>query len=206
VTLPEFLEELFAEGRVTVREPTQLTPDELRAADDVLNERQRVDRLELPEDVPPYQSRAGLQAAAHFYQACQLAVFRDLGAEAIAALAKCEPDDWAHAGVHYSVDLTFRYLPDLVRIAQSAAADDPLVELLIKWCYRWPLSSVGVQRVGDVNIEPIVASPGLMQLYVDRIIAREDFGRTASAPVRNAVRHAFGLYPRLAPKFSDAVS
>jgi hypothetical protein len=115
---------------------------------------------------------------------------------------KTELVDWQQSGVHYSVDLTFRYLPDLVRIARTAASDDPLVGALRTWCRRWPLSSVGVAQLGEIELGPIAKSAGLMQMYVDRIIAREDLDRLAGGPAREAVRGTLGMYPELAPKIA----
>jgi hypothetical protein len=201
MSFSDFLQELFAEGRVVVGKPDALSDEELQAGERVLREQEEIWRLELPAGAPSYCSEAAVWAASRFYAACQIAVFRDVGDDAIVELTKAEPVDWQRADVHYSVDLTFRFLPDLVRIAHSAAADDPLVGALRTWCRRWPLSSVGVADICEIELGPIVESTSLMQLYVDRIIAQEDVGRLASPPVREAVRRSLGMYPELAPKF-----
>jgi hypothetical protein len=204
MNFPEFLENLFAEGRVAVPAPAEVTADQLRAAEPVLEAHDRLCRLELPEGTPPYEHAAAIWAATHFYRACQLAMFRDFGEAAITALAKSSLEHWNKPGVHYSVDLTFRFLPDLVRIAQSVAADDPLVNLLLGWCRRWPLSSVGVRNVGEVELGPIIESTALMQMYVDRILARDDVQRVSSEPVRQYVRRTIGLYADLSPVMAAA--
>jgi hypothetical protein len=204
MTFAEFLQQLFAEGRVAVPEPAELAKDELRAALQVLQTQDQHYRLEMPGDAPEFDREAAIWAAAQFYRGCQLAVFRDAGEEAIEKLAKTTLEKWEEPSVHYSVDLTFRFLPDLVRIVHAVAADDPLGKLLMTWCRRWPLSSVGVKGVGEVEIGPIVDSPSLMTIYVDRILAREDAERMVSEPVRRAVRQALGLYSALAPKMAAA--
>jgi hypothetical protein len=133
-------------------------------------------------------------------------MFRDAGADAVAKLAESELENCDRAEVHYSVDLTFRYLPDLVRIAKSIASEDPLIELLMKRCRQWPLSSVGVKGTGEVPLGSIAESPGLMQIYVDRILARDDTERLANELVRQRVQQALGLYPALAPKLASAAT
>jgi len=202
MNLPEFLEELFAEGRVAVPAPDELASDELSAAARVLEEHDRLCRMEAPDGAPAYSREAAMWAAVQFYRACQLAMFRDVGEEAIAKVRENELEGWERAEVHYSVDLAFRFLPDLVRVARSVAWDDPLVELLMSWCRRWPLSSVGVKGTGDVSLGPIAESSSLMLMYVDRVLAREDTERLTSEPVRRHVKQALGLFPALAPKCS----
>jgi hypothetical protein len=202
MSFPEFLQQLFADGRVVVGKPEALTAEELRAGAHALQAQEELVRLELPAASPAYCADAAIWAASRYYAACQIAVFRDVGDDAIAELTKTEPVDWQHAAVHYSVDLTFRFLPDLMRIVLSAASDDPLAGALRTWCRRWPLSSVGIPELGEVEIGPIAHSTSLMQVYVDRIIAREDADRLANAPVRDAARRSLGMYPELAPKLT----
>jgi hypothetical protein len=139
-----------------------------------------------------------------FYRACQFTAFRDVGEEAIAgALAASCPQGDA-ASVHYSVDLTFRYLPDLARLARSAAEQDPLLTHLAHWAVDWPLSSVGMAGVGTVRIDDWATDQCLLKLYADRVIARGDESRLHDQRVREAVRQAIGLFPELATKIASA--
>ena len=46
------------------------------------------------------------------------------------------------ADVHYSVDLVFRFLPDLLKFARSSSDQDPLLEYIVRWLHEWPLSCV----------------------------------------------------------------
>lgn len=202
----EFLNELFAEGRVAVARPAPLDAEEAAAAIEVLEAQEQIVRLDLPAGAPEFGRTAGLAAATQFYRACQIAMFRDVGEEAIAELAKENIDGWERAAVHYSIDLTFRFLPDLVRIARTLATDDPLVNLLLGWARRWPLSSVGIVDVGDeLQLGPIIESNALLTMYVDRIVSRGDRERVQCEPVRIAVRRALGLYDNLAPTLVTAM-
>ena len=107
---------------------------------------------------------------------------------------------------HYSVDLVFHYLPDLMRFARSAAAADPLVEHLRRWARKWPLSSVGIEGVDDVSIDGFADSPGLMRLYADRVIAAGDTSRLSDPRVRQAVGGALGMYEDLGGRMAAALS
>jgi hypothetical protein len=205
MSLDTFLTDLFEHGRVAVAPPSPTSNEELHAAERVLKEREEICRAELPADMPALSVAPALSAARQFQLACQIAMFRDLGEDAVAKLAKSEIEGWDQPAVHYSVDITFCFLPDLLNIARSAASDDPLVAVLTQWCRRWPLSSVGVKDVGEVEVEPILQSASLTQIYVDRILARDDVGRLSSLPVASAVRRSLGLYLHLAPKFQSVL-
>jgi hypothetical protein len=118
--------------------------------------------------------------------------------------AACPPGD--PQSVHYSVDLTFRYLPDLYKLARSASQQDVLLTHLARWAVDWPLSSVGMAGVEPVELDDWVNDPCLLGLYVDRVIARNDVSRLGDRRVREAVEQALGLFPDLAPKIARAIA
>src|SRR6478672_5881109 len=117
MTLPEFLNGLFADGRVAVPAPAEVASDELGAAARILEEQYGLCRLDAPDGLPAYDPQAAMWAAIQFYRACQIAMFRDIGEEAIVKLRDNELKNWDRPEAHHSVDLSFRFLPDLVRIA-----------------------------------------------------------------------------------------
>jgi hypothetical protein len=205
MSLAEFLDHVFSEGQVSAGTPTDISKEELQAAEQVLVLQERMWRLDMPAGPPAFCSKAALWAARHLYRACQCVVCRDIGEMRVAALLDDRWVDLVTPDVHYSVDLTFRFLPDLLRIAETAASDDPLVQFIRGWCREWPLSSVGVKGLGQVDPGVILDSRSLMQLYVDRIIAREDRDRLTGDPVLTAVQRALGMYPELAPKLREVL-
>ena len=109
------------------------------------------------------------------------------------------------ASVCYSADLSLRYLPDLLSLARGIAPDDPLVAGLTALARAWPLSSVGVAGMEDLDVSAFVDHPSLRQLYVDRIIERGDVSRLKHPAVRAAVGEALGAYPDLAPRVAAAL-
>jgi hypothetical protein len=138
-------------------------------------------------------------------RACQAVAFRDLGeAEIAGALGTACPGDDSPA-THYSVDLTFRYLPDLLKLARSASEGDPLVSRLARWAGQWPLSSVGIAGAKPGRVEAIAGHPCLLWLYVDRIMARRDTSRLVDPRVRDCVRESLGMFPELAPEMVSAL-
>jgi hypothetical protein len=195
-----FLSDLFETGLVRVaREPA--TESDRKAIEPLLAEIEAQDRLNLPGEPPPFDASAAAWAASMLYRGAQLLADRDVSEETLrAALADPGPD--ATASTYYSVDLIYRFLPDLITLARRVSQEDPLVAALLGLIAPWPLSSVGVTGAAIGNIEPILAHPCLRQLYVDRILAHGDVARLEEPRVREAVREALGAFSELAPAFA----
>ena len=201
--LPEFLQALFEHGRVRVGSPDDAisTIDGENAAA-ILAERHAAERAEYPGEIPPLDRAASRWAAEQFYRACQFAVYRDAGADRIAALLSPPCPKAPAASRHVSVDLTFCFLPDLHRLASAASKDDPLCERLRGWAAEWPLSSVGMPNVNPADVGDVLQHAGLRRRYLDRIIARRDRSRLNEPRVREAVRAALGAYGELAAELA----
>ena len=181
---PLFLESLFDNGRVTVPDAPRLTAEDVDVGDKALADFERQYRLDMPGNAPRFCPDATRWAGIKLFQACQFAVFRDIGEE---TLNETLGEPFAEAmspSICYSVDIVFRYLPSLLKFADSAAQRDPLLEHLLRWSGDWPLSSVGIPEIDDIVIDPFAEDPCLFQLYVDRIIATEDTSRLADPRVR----------------------
>ena len=202
--LRAFLSELFNEGRVRVGPPQPALPDHDADAADWLIEFERQYRLELPDAPPPISRPAAMWAASAFYRACQFLVFRDIDAHTVERDLQRDPPG-CDTSTHYSVDLTFRFLPDLYRQARAISEGDVLVQKLKDWANRWPLSSVGMSGVVPASIDAVIEHPCLRRLYTDRIIAGRDIGRLSDERVRLAVAEALGLHTDLASEIAAAL-
>ncbi len=208
MSFPAFLENLLDAGRVSAPAIAALSDDEVQAGVQVLVDFEQRWRWELVGAPPEFSVPAARWAAVQFYRACQFTVYRDVPAEVIAHEMQKPCEVPLNSAVHYSVDLTFRFLPDLVRFATSEAEQDPLVVHLQTWCQQWALSSVGVPGLKPENLDtgPITKHPVLLALYVDRILATKDHSRLHDACVSEAVRAALGVHQHLAPQTAEFLS
>lgn len=201
--LADFLNALFDHGHLVLPEPNRDGSEgDLEQAREVLVEFEASWRLEFPGAAPEFNSEAARWSSKMLYRAAQSMVFRAIGEDELkAGLAEPCPNGEA-AGLHYSVDLAFRFLPDFAVLAHGAASDDPLLALMRDFGRSWPLSSVGMKGLGgeavqQLRLAEVLNHPGLRQLYVDRILTKEDLERARERQTNQAIRAAIGAHPEL---------
>ena len=204
---------LLEEGRVVLKTPLVPAAAELRAAEGLLIEFEQRFRLEMPGEAPAFSLSAALWGAEMTYFACQCLAFHEIDEAELNDRLSQPFVGSRDAPVHYSVDLTFRMLPDLYHRARSASRNDPLVNRLLEWADAWPLSSVGISETTAEHagadrkqIETILEYSSLRTLYIDRIIARKDLSRLSDPRVRELVTAAIGLHEQLAPELLAAAN
>ena len=200
MTIADFLSELFEHGRVRVGPfGAAISPDDWLNADSVLIAWDQAVRAEFPGQAPSFEAAVARWAAEQFYRAAQFFVFRDLSGDALrsALSAACPLADGASQ--HYSVDLVFRFLPDLYRQARLLSHADPLCEKLSAWARDWPLSSIGIALDPPADVTCLTVHEGLWRQYIDRVVALKDWTRLKDARVRQQLRADMGFFAELAP-------
>lgn len=203
MTLTDFLSRLSADGIAIVTSDEALEPDD--GWKKVIVEWDDVRRSELAFTAPELSLTAAGWAAVLMYRGCQALICRGVSPTDLARFFGDRCPESVPASAAYSVDLLFRFLPDLVKLAQQVARGDPLVVELLKLARAWPLSSVGIADVGDVDAAPLLENPSLRQLYVDRIVAAGDTARLKDSAVRKAVQSSLGVFPELAPLMASTI-
>ena len=205
--LSEFLRALFEHGRLRLeRSPAVVSDADAPAAHALILEWEAANRLEFPGLTPELSLPAAYWAAGQFYRACEYAIFREVSVEEIKSSLSTPCPSAEGAAQHYSVDLVFRFLPDLYRIVRAASEDDPLCQHVRDWAEMWPLSSVGITGIVPRNVDRVCGHAGLLALYVDRILAKNDTSRLADKRVSQAVRAALGHFGELAPNVSRVIA
>jgi MoxR-vWA-beta-propeller ternary system domain bpX4 len=204
---------LLEKGRVVLKTAFVPAAAEVRAAEGVLIEFEQRFRLEMPGEAPAFSISAALWGAEMTYLACQCLAFREIDEAELSRRLSRPFVGSQDASAHYSVDLTFRMLPDLYHRARTASRNDPLVNCLQEWAGAWPLSSVGIPDATGKNapsdpkqIDSILEHPSLRTLYVDRIMARKDLSRLSDPRVREGVTAAIGFHEELAPDLLAAAA
>lgn len=205
MSLHQFLLDLFESGRV--RLTAAALPPGL-ASDDV--DRTLVDfelryRDVLPGAPPSFDVPAARYGATMLYEACRFLAHPSLGVEDLELAFGVVPPRPISPAIHYSVDLSLRFLPDVHRMTRQMRAEDPLSTELMKLANQWPLSSVGIPGVTIVAVDALVSDSCLRRLYVDRIIRSCDLSRLRETCVQEEVVVALGAFPELAPPIVQAL-
>ncbi|GAA4043372.1 hypothetical protein GCM10022409_31700 [Hymenobacter glaciei] len=192
--LTGFLHHLLTTGNVTLAaRPAPFEPADLHAAETLLRDYYADDRRELPGVAPDFDAVAAAWAAAYLYHTVQLALVRELDENVVEAQLRDFAGQITPAAI-YSVDLTLRYLPDLLRLAKGLAPGDALVACLRTTAGQWPFSFVGAEG-GTAEAEArILAHPALRQEYIDRIIRTQDRARADQPHIAPLVHAALGHY------------
>jgi hypothetical protein len=156
-------------------------------------------RSELALACPSFQAHAALWAARILYHLCQFTACRDIGPEQIHATCRVPCPAPHNPETAWSVDLSFRHLPDVYRLAHLSQAD-PLVEELKELAAAWPLSSVGLPGLSKPAVDSFIEHESLRRLYADRIVASGDTSRVGYDPrVDQILRADLGIHQQLAP-------
>jgi hypothetical protein len=199
-SLASFVHALANDGRIVVSSEPIAAPDESAVSELVkLNQRAQ---SELAGEPPDFSAETALWAANLLYQICQFAVCRDIGEAQIAAAFAHECPIARGPATDWSADILLRHLPALIRLAQQLSNGDPLVQDLKKVAAAWPLSSVGVPELADLNLETFIAHASLARLYADRIIAAADTSRLGEPRVDELLRADLGIHRDLAPEIA----
>ncbi|MDB6112406.1 MAG: hypothetical protein JWR69_4156 [Pedosphaera sp.] len=195
MSLSHFLAALIESGRVTIS--LAFTEEADAEAGAVLQEMDRITRLNLAGKAPEFRPEAALWAARLLHHGCQFLAGRDVELAVISQVLQAPCPAPHSPATDYSADLTLQYLPDLIHTVRQVATGDPLLQELLGVAREWPLSSVGVAGLEKLDVRNFISDPALRQLYVDRILAREDASRLDGLPVDQAVREALGAFPEL---------
>jgi len=197
-----FLNELLERGTVHIEMREAPKDSDFAACQDLFESLDEAARLNSAFEPPKQILCVSEWAAARLYSACLYLVHRDADAQEVhkAMSVPCAEEQGTAAA--YSADLLLKYLPDVYSLARGLAEEDPLVQELMTLARAWPLSSVGMDNVGEVDISAFIEDRALRQLYIDRIMERGDVSRADYPLVRDGIVRSVGLARDLCPKFA----
>jgi hypothetical protein len=196
-----FLKGLLEDGRALVSAAP--LSENAATATAVLRELDQRAREEFAMEVPQFSHDAALWAARLTYHLAQFTVCRDIGQEQIDAVCNVPCPVAQIPETLWSVDLTLRQLPRLFRLARHLSGGDPLVKHMEGIAAEWPLSSVGISAIKNVDVSAINSHPALARLYADRIFAEGDVTRLGDPVMDNWLRRDLGMHRDLAPALAQ---
>lgn len=192
-----FLKSLAEDGRAVVS--SEPLTNETEEALSVLRQMDEYARSELALEPPQFSANAALWAARLLYQLCQFTVCRNLGEEQIAAACDLACSEPRGSQADWSADLTLRHLTKLFELARHLSHADPLVQRMKQIASAWPLSSVGIPGLKDLDLGSFMGHPALRRLYADRVFAASDVSRLGDARLDDLLRADLGIHHELAP-------
>jgi hypothetical protein len=168
-TLTDFLQELFTTGVITHRERPQPEAKLSASTIKVLAQTYETYRLSISGPELPFETEIAGAAAEVVRLASWFLVSHQEPPEQVQRLLLM-PRRPLSPGCHLSVDLTFRYLPALLRRAKARDANDVLTQRLTELLRQWPFSGM----LGAVDEPPLSSldfgHDGLWLYYAERFV------------------------------------
>jgi hypothetical protein len=163
---------LLHDGSLHLREPPRLTDGERESVLALLANAFADYRLDIAGPPIAFAPDTALHAAVWLARSCWFLLHRDEPEEVVKRSLAAPPDPHT-AAEHLSVDLVFRYLPQIHRRARAANPKDPLTIRVEEILRRFALSGV----LADMDEPPLAAvelaaHPGLLLLYAERLANR----------------------------------
>lgn len=209
VGMKSFLARLFETGEVQL--PREVADDRGDGVARLLEESERVWRRGVAGEPPRFDVATATAASRVLISMCQAVVYReneidDLKQRLVESRLPCGDVVVQDPSLHYSVDLLFRFIPQVLERAKRISPSDDLIPLTLNVLRPWPLSSIGVSELNPAALCPslrvIQADRSLWRMYVDRVISLNDAARLQHPETRAAVAAAIGPFDSLAPEMS----
>jgi hypothetical protein len=149
-----------------------------------------------PFSVPDFNTKAALWAAEYVYLAAQLIVYRkdnEIQLEALLPKSNFE----ITPSTLLSVDLCFRFIPDMIRELQIIDSEDPLLLLLETELCNWHYSGINyITKLDSINLAPLFTNQCLQQLYLNRVVEYKNTQLAQHPEINLLLMNNFGIYEK----------
>lgn len=197
-----FVSALWQTGRVAVPNVGEgaVPARELGGALMLLSDLEFEGRGGLPGEVPSFSREAAEWGLMRLYRASSLLLHREESGERLAEVLGGSYPGARTASVHYSVDLSFRFLPDLFEMARELSPDDRLCGILKKWGEEWPVSGVGIapENLSAVMWDEWWGNDCLRMMFLERVCDRRAMEWLGEERVARGIEEMIGGFPELA--------
>ncbi|MEO1435137.1 MAG: hypothetical protein AAFV80_06335 [Bacteroidota bacterium] len=144
--------------------------------------------------LPNFDSEAALWAAETVYLSAQLILHRKTEAYHLPKLLMAFEGP-VHPGSVLSVDLVFRFLPDLIQELEKLSDEDPLVPILQQRLQEWPFSGIRYLNTWpDDDLSVLFQEKGLRLQLIDRLVKYKNHRLLTDSKIRTLVEAEFGWY------------
>ena len=171
----------------------QVDQDECNRAIAYLLQCYQEEQLNYPYKAPAFDPNAAIWGALLVYYAAQAILNRQATLEEITPLFAAYTGTKTTAAI-LSVDLSLRFLPNLLEKLKTINPDDGLILLLEQQLAQWPYSAIGYTIAAPALPAQKIQNPCLRQLYADRIIAKKATQFLPIPWVQQAVRASLGAH------------
>lgn len=200
--LHDFVEQLLQEGRAITRGQLHQRPSQAadrEATAESLRRHETDAANDAPYTTPLHNVEASVWSAQAFAWAAGILIDRGESEVKIPNWLDETRPLGLDPSEHWSVDLVFRLMPDLVRRSEKIAKGDPFNDELSQLLAPWPLACVGTSIENPrASICVVMENDCLRTMYVDRILLRADSRRVEDETVQPWVQRVVGDYPNLA--------
>jgi len=194
--LTTFLVDLFSQGEVIIAPIiTEIGENDQLLATTILEQAYDKSIQNMPHEAPAFDGDAALWAAKYLYRTIQLILIRHLEEAEIQKHLQAYTRTQSAATI-YSMDLSFRYLPNLFHLAKGLAPKDVLVQYLNRLALKHPFSSVGIELKEPIDQTLILEHPSLKVAYIDRIIEAKDKKRIQQYQLEPFIAEVLGNYQK----------
>ncbi len=199
--LSEFAQRLLHDGNAAVPALSAIlapAAEDLRQATVVLCDAERVLRAAAPATPPALNAEVAVWALRVFGWAGYTALDRQQERTTLPDELSPSRPDTLRLDNHWSVDVVFRFLPELCQRAERIAPEDDLHATLEAIAAAWPLSTVGMPVEWSAeSLQRVLSDRSLSRILVDRVAARADKRLAANETVQKMLRDDAGAYAEL---------
>lgn len=130
--------------------------------------------LEFPLQTPLFNEEAALWSAEFVYLTAQFILYRKDHDEKLDDLFP-KLERGVDAGSVLSVDLCFRFIPDMLLELKHINTEDPVIKILENQLQKWHYSGIKYSLdVDALDLDWIFPNRCIRQLYLDRIVAHKN--------------------------------
>lgn len=153
-----------------------------------------LEKVNFPFDPPSFNSEAALWAAEYVYIAAQLILFRSHEVEDVAKVLPNFKGEIT-ASTILSVDLCFRFIPQMIDQLKNIDPDDPMILVIEEQLQDWHYSGIDYRLKTEIlKTEIIHSSKCLEQLYINRIVKFKNKELAKLPAFQNILKAQFGIY------------